>query len=53
MNKVDAEHLKVALKKQYPMTVDWSGEKHIVITLNWNYSKQEMRPSMPGHVKKN
>ena len=30
MNKVDAEHLKVALKKQYPMTVDWSGENTLL-----------------------
>ena len=34
------------------MTVDWTGDKYIGITLDWNYSKRELRTSMPGYVKK-
>ena len=52
VNKADAEHLEVALKKNYPMTVDWTGKKYVKITLDWNYSKREMRSSMPEYVKK-
>ena len=48
VDKVDALHLEVALKKNYPITVDWTGDKYIGINLDWNYSKQELRTSMPG-----
>ena len=51
VNKADAEHLEASLKSHYPMIVDWLGDKYIDITLDWNYSKQEMRSSMPGYVK--
>ena len=34
------------------MTVDWTGNKYIGITLDQNYSKREMRSSMPGYVRK-
>ena len=52
VDKADAQHLEAALKKNYPMTVDWTGDKYIGITLDWNYSKRELRTSMPGYVKK-
>ena len=52
VDKADSLHLEAALKKDYPMTVDWTGDKYIGITLDWNYSKQELRTSMPGYVKK-
>ena len=34
------------------MTVDWIRNKYIGITLDWNYSKQEMRSSMLGYIQK-
>ena len=52
VDKADALHLEAALKKNYPMTVDWTGDKYIGINLDWNYSKRELRTSMPGYVKK-
>ena len=52
VDKADAEHLENALKANYPMTTDWTGNKYIGITLDWNYSKREMRSSMPGYVQK-
>ena len=52
VNKEDAEHLESALKSNYPITTDWSGNKYIGINLDWNYKKKEMRTSMPGYVKK-
>ena len=41
VDRADAEHLKAALKVHYPMTVDWSRDKYIGTTLDWNYTKQE------------
>ena len=41
VDKVDALHLEAALKKNYPMTVDWTGDKYIGIALDWNCSKHE------------
>ena len=52
VNRADREHLEAALKKNYSMTVDWTDNTYIGITLDWNYSKREMRSSMPGYVKK-
>ena len=34
------------------MTIDWTGDKYIGITLDWDYKKQELRTSMPGYVEK-
>ena len=33
------------------MTVDWQDDKYIGIFLNSNYSKRELRTSIPGYVK--
>ena len=52
IDRADAEHLEAALKVHYPMTINWSGDKYIGITLDWNYKEQKMRSSMPGYVKK-
>ena len=52
IDRADTEYLEAALKAHYPMTIDWSGDKYIGITLDWNYKKREMRLSMPGYVKK-
>ena len=51
VNKADIEHPEVALKKHYPMIVDWAGNIYIGITLDWNYTKRERRSSMSGYVK--
>ena len=50
-DKVDVEHLEVVLQSKYPMTIGWSSDKYIRITLDWNYSKRKMQSSMAGYVK--
>ena len=52
VDRKDAEHLEAALKDHYPMTIDWTGDKYIGITLDWDYKKRELRTSMPGYVEK-
>ena len=52
VDRADTEHLESALKAHYSLTINWTGDKYIGIILDWNYSKREMRSSMPGYVKK-
>ena len=40
VNKEDAEHLESALKSNYPITTDWSGNKYIGVNLDWNYKRK-------------
>ena len=37
--KWDAEHLMKTLKKYYPVSEDWKGNRYIGITLDWDYKK--------------
>ena len=48
--KQDAEHLMEALKDLYPITVDWTGNKYLGLSLTWNYTRQHVDISMPGYV---
>ena len=50
--KEHAEHLIRALKEDYALEVDWSGDLYIGISLDWNYEKGYVDISMPGYVKK-
>ena len=52
VDRKDGEHLQAALKVHYPMTIDWTGDKYIGITLDWDYKKRELRTSMSGYVEK-
>ena len=36
VNRKDAEHLKAALKAHYPMTINWTSDKYIGLTLDWD-----------------
>ncbi|EJK70216.1 hypothetical protein THAOC_08441, partial [Thalassiosira oceanica] len=45
-----AEHLEQAIVKSgYRIKSDWSGNKYIGITLDWDYDQREVHLSMPGY----
>ena len=48
----DAKHLISAIKKYYPMTVDWQAKKYIGLTIEWDYSKRTANIHMPGYLEK-
>lgn len=47
-----AEHLLNIIKKDYKLTVDWTGSKYIGLTLDWDYDGGKVHVSMPGYVEK-
>jgi Fe-S cluster biosynthesis and repair protein YggX len=51
VGKNHAEHLEQTLKKWYDITVDWTGEKYVGITLKWDYKKRTLDTSVPDFVK--
>ena len=50
--KLDAEQLMKTLKKYFPVTEDWKGNRYIGITLDWDYQKRQVHLTMPGYVQK-
>ena len=42
VGKHHVQHLKNTLKRWYDITVDWTGEKYVGITLKWDYKKQTL-----------
>ena len=52
VGKEHALHLKKTLEKHYSVTDDWSGGRYTGITLDWDYSRQQVHLSMPGYAKK-
>ena len=48
--KEHAEHIHNILAESFKITTDWRGEKYIGFTLEWDYTKHEVHPSMPGYV---
>ena len=47
-----ALHLKSVLEEHYKVTTDWTGERYIGITLDWDYEKRQVHLSMGGYVAK-
>jgi len=37
VGRENAEHLMASLRKIYSITADWTGSKHIGLTLKWDY----------------
>jgi hypothetical protein len=48
----DVEHLKSVIERDYTVTADWTGNRYIGITLDWDYKRQRVHPSMTNYVKK-
>ncbi len=45
-------HLLNILKEHYEIAVDWTGNKFIGLTMDWDYPSQKVHISMPGYIKK-
>jgi hypothetical protein len=52
VGKEHALHLHKVLEAHYKLTCDWTGQRYISITLNWDYKQRQVHLSMPGYVKK-
>jgi len=37
-NKDEANHLFSALQDKYSLSIDWSGDSYLGLTINWNYN---------------
>jgi hypothetical protein len=49
-NKQDVEDLIAVITKEYKCSQDWSGNRYIGLTLDWNYEKRYVDLSMPGYI---
>ncbi|KAL7528154.1 hypothetical protein ACHAXR_005043 [Thalassiosira sp. AJA248-18] len=52
VGKEHALHLKDTLERHYKVTNDWTGNRYIGITLDWDYQRKQVHLSMPGYVAK-
>jgi hypothetical protein len=52
VGKEHALHLHKVLEAHYQLTCDWTGQRYIGITLDWDYKQRQVHLSMPGYVKK-
>jgi hypothetical protein len=49
-NKQDVGDLIATINKEYKCSQDWTGNRYIGLTLNWNYEKHYVDLSMPGYI---
>jgi hypothetical protein len=52
IGKEHALHLLNILKEHYEIAVDWTGNKFIELTMDWDYPSQKVNISMPGCIQK-
>ena len=52
VGKEHALHLQHTLEQHYKVTKDWTGNRYIGITLDWDYKQRQVHLSMPGYVAK-
>ena len=52
VGKEHADHLIMALKKNYEISIDEEGTKYCGLTLDWDYETRQVHLSMPGYVEK-
>ena len=45
----DVVHLKTTLELNYTVTADWTGNRYIGITLDWENKQQQVHLSMPKY----
>jgi len=50
--KEHADHLVAALQEIYRLTIDWTGEKFLGMTIKHDREEQTLSISMPNHVQK-
>jgi hypothetical protein len=49
-NKQDVEALIAIINKEYKCSQDWTGNRYIGLTLNWNYEIHYIDLSMPRYI---
>ena len=49
-SKDDANNLLDSLKQNYEISTDWYGRKYIGLTIDWNYSKENVDISIPEYM---
>ena len=49
-NRRDVEHLIKTMGILYEVSIDWSGEKFVGLTIKWDYQKRRVSISMPGYI---
>ena len=47
----NAKHLQAILRKCCKVSTDWSSQKHVGLTVDWDYSNKLVHHSMPGYIK--
>jgi len=52
VGKEHAMHLINILKSHYEISEDWTGNKYIGITFDWDYANKRVHLSMPGYISK-
>jgi hypothetical protein len=52
VGKESAMHLINILKETYEISEDWSGNKYVGITFDWDYINRRVHLSMPGYITK-
>jgi hypothetical protein len=48
--KQDVEDLIAIINKEYKCSQDWTGNRYIGLTLNWNYEIHYVNLSIPGYI---
>lgn len=51
-NTADVDHLIAALKTRYRITIDWTGQQYLGLTLAWDYIARHVDCSMPGYIER-
>ena len=52
IGKEHALHLQSVIEQHYKCSTDWSGNRYIGITIDWDYTKRKVHLSMPGYKDK-
>lgn len=50
VGKEHAQHLLAVLQEHYTISQDWTGNRYLGLTLDWDYENQEVHVSMPDYV---
>lgn len=49
-SKDNSNHLIAAVQDKYTITIDWSGDSYLRLTIDWNYEKGYFDISIPDYV---
>ena len=52
VGKEHALHLKSVIEEHYKFSANWTGNRYIGITIDWDYANRKVHLSMPGYKEK-